>query len=443
MFALCTIWADGADDLAWKFKEGTEPVLYKVKIEHQQKGADSLKVSLWMEWLATLQEVTPKGVGRWALKVERLRVTLDAGDKGGTFDSARKGQLPEIKALRIFAELMGMEVVATVAGSGEIRSLEGGIAGLPMPGNLEIGKDPETALARGLVKEAIARLFRLPKKEHQAYSFGASGTMPGISAYALSLGEEMGARKTEQVLVKKYDCSVLKGKTILYSHEAEISMGGPTLKIQNQVVGRGSLMGMYALEHGYTMGLRETRKYSLPLPSGEAKFERSLYIEYIRPADPGEAKKKDDPEAVKKARKLLEAESTKIWRLAHPTIRKVAEFMYSGYSETKDGYLIRYTYLWSKGDSEHETTLGFRFSSLGTLWEVELEDIIVPMADSSEVAPFTAANLAAGIIKREIKKRIKKLKLPADDLLVSLVAKKLNAKDLAALWLKYREKHPE
>jgi len=439
----------GADELLWTFKEGAKPAVFKVKIEHEEKGENPLWTSLWMKWRTALQEVAPDGEGRWTLKVERVKVTLRRDGATLLFDSSKEGPGPEARLLKPFAELVGAEVTIRVSRKGEVRALAGAFSGRPSPGGLEIGKDPGTSLARGMALEAMTRLFRLPMKAgskggaSRVYSFGATGTMPGISAFVLALGEGVKASKHNDAKAKGFSCKAVKASTRLYSYESEISMGGPSLKIRDGQVGEGSVAGKYALESGYTIHLVESREYSLPLPSGAVKFARTLYIEFLRKSDLSVGNESEKSPSVRKAVDLIEREGKALWRIAHPTVLKYDELRFDGSLTWDKAIQVRFTYFWGKKGHEHETTIGFRFDLEGTLSGIDAEDVVQPLADSSNSPPFLAATIAARLLRAELKRRIAKLDLSVDDELKVLVNRKLTAKGIAGLWLKFRVRFPK
>jgi len=158
--------------------------------------------------------------------------------------------------------------------------------------------------------------------------------------------------------------------------------------------------------------------------------------------DARKAEEAREAAAIAKARTLVEKEAGVVWRLAHPTA-KYEEFKFDGYDKTANGYLIKYTYMRSKKDTEHKTTLGFRFNLQGTLSGIDVEDVIAVLSDSSWVKPFLAADVVSGTIREELKKRIDKIPTDVNGELKDLLNRNLGAKGLAALWLVYREAYPK
>ena len=151
-----------------------------------------------------------------------------------------------------------------------------------------------------------------------------------------------------------------------------------------------------------------------------------------------------EPTAVQRAKLLVEAEAGKIWRVAHPSVPKYDELSFDGSEQTTAGCVVKYTYLWSKkrGKRKHRTSLGFHFNAEGSLSDVDVEDVIRVLSDTSLVKPFLAAKIGTGPLRAELKKWIDALPDGADDELKKLMDQKLTPRGLVALWLKYREQHP-
>jgi hypothetical protein len=150
----------------------------------------------------------------------------------------------------------------------------------------------------------------------------------------------------------------------------------------------------------------------------------------------------EEPAAVKKTKQLIDSESKTILRAAHP-LGKFKEAGCDDVARKDKAYELTYTFHWlgKEGDKEKEFT-----TKLAFLVEYDKNDDIDKLAidvkdDTSQVKPFSGADLSAGLLRVSVKKRLKELDVKDEELLKSL--DKLDAKGLLEVWLKYKDRKKE
>jgi hypothetical protein len=252
----------------WTFDEAQEPIRYQVRLEHEEKGDDTDKVSLDLGLELRLRSVA-EGDGTWEVSIQHVDVERVVGGKKRAFDSRKKGREPA-PAVRWFAELAEKKLDVTVSKGGDLKAVTGALAGVPGPGDfLAEGADLDKLVAEALLGEVVAKLFRLP---------GARGYGYGVIC---RLGNAVAGCHLSQETEQKREHPAKHGvkrewAATLQSDGGSIRAGGVTLTLREGKAGGGSGTGVYA--PGYLVSLEEKLEYEMPTPGRTAKFKRSLKV---------------------------------------------------------------------------------------------------------------------------------------------------------------------
>ncbi|MHC5078197.1 MAG: hypothetical protein ACYTHN_04225 [Planctomycetota bacterium] len=195
------IAAEKGEPLAWEVDGKVDPLRYRVKIVHEEKGDPfQQKVELEFEARVVLLAALPRIEAVWHATVEWLKVAIQTPAAKHAFDSNRRGAPPGNPPLKPYAEFLGKSVTLRVVSSGKVVGVSGLFKALRGPGGLEIGAEPDTSLAKGLLMEALIRMFHLPskapkKESGDVYCVGFSRPFPSMSPYTLNLAEAYAAKR--------------------------------------------------------------------------------------------------------------------------------------------------------------------------------------------------------------------------------------------------------
>lgn len=150
-----------------------------------------------------------------------------------------------------------------------------------------------------------------------------------------------------------------------------------------------------------------------------------------------------EPEAVKKFKSTITANDKTILRAAHPLGKyKEATFDADGYKLVKAKHQLSYTVTWTGKEEKEKKDFDTTFQFLFTLTQdgaIDELEITVPK-DTCPSKAFKAGNIAAGVFRAQVKKRLEEV---TDDEELLKKLKKMDADELLAVWLKYADRKPK
>ncbi len=257
---------------AWKFDKDQPPLGYQVRLQHEEgKGADVVLLDVALR--VTLKEVSAEGDATFQLEWTGVKVTRTVAGKKHVFDSAKAPAAPSAE-VKGFAEVAGKTTTVAVSSAGEVKQVEGGLPGVPRPGDfLAEGADRHQLIAHALLGEVVVRLFRLP------------GTRCASYGIICPLGNAVaGCHLAEQTKVTQETPAKMPGggyvnrawTTIVESDGGSIRAGGATLTLKGGQAGTGKGSGIYG--PACLVSLDESLAYEMPTPSAVAKFKRAVKI---------------------------------------------------------------------------------------------------------------------------------------------------------------------